>query len=76
MNHHFHILAYILEKFLQMFTSRHEQEYSLQQFVTIFRKKLKVCNKRIDLKNFDLLDKMVQITVVKVNEPALPISTR
>ena len=34
MNHQFQILAYTLEKFLQMFTSRHEQEYTLQQFVT------------------------------------------
>lgn len=28
------ILVYTLEKFLQMFRSRHKQEYSLQQFTT------------------------------------------
>lgn len=28
------ILVYTLEKFLQLFTSIHEQEYSLQQFIT------------------------------------------
>lgn len=28
------ILVHTLEKFLQMFTSRHEEEYSLQQFIT------------------------------------------
>ena len=34
MNHQFPILARTLEKFLQVFTSRHEQEYSLQEIVT------------------------------------------
>lgn len=28
------ILVHTPEKFLQMFTSRHEEEYSLQQFIT------------------------------------------
>lgn len=34
MNHQFQISAYTLEKFLQVFTSRREQGYTLQQLVT------------------------------------------